>query len=101
MAAKAKAPRKPRKPDMSSLASTERDLAELAKRAPELATSGLAASALEMARGMDSGASLAQKTLAAKEHRETMAQLMALAPKAAKKDRMDDLATRRAKRLAG
>lgn len=79
----------------------EAELAELRKREPALADGVLASSALEMARGLDSTASLAQKTLAAKELREIMDRLRELAPAEKAKDRVDDLRDRRAKRLAG
>jgi hypothetical protein len=109
MPAKAtKSPTKPRKPkapsallDLSAVASTERDLADLRKRAPDLASSGLAAAALEMSRGLDSDTSFAQKSLCAKELKDIQARLVELAPKVKTKTRMDDLAARRAKRLAG
>ena len=79
---------------------TERDLALIAKRDKTLADGSLAGAALEMARGLDSNASLAQKTLAAKEHRETMDRLRELAPAEKAKDRVDDLRERRDKRRA-
>ena len=86
---------------MTSEEATAAEIALIAKREPSLAGGPLAASALEMARGLDSGASLAQKTLAAKELRETMDRLRELAPAEKKKDRVDELKERRTKRRAG
>ena len=85
---------------MTSEEAAEREIALIAEREPLLAAGPLAASALEMARGLDSNASLAQKTLAAKELRETMDRLRELAPAEKAKDRVDDLRERRDKRRA-
>jgi hypothetical protein len=83
---------------MTNVAATKRELAEIAERDPDLASSSLAAAALTMARGMDSSTSVAQKSLAAKELANLMGRLQELAPKAKRKDRVDDLTARRAER---
>ena len=68
-----------------------RDLEEIAKRDPALAESSLAMSAVRMAIGLDSNASLAQKTLAAKELREIMDRLREIAPADEEDDALDGL----------
>jgi hypothetical protein len=88
---------------LSAVESVERDLARLPK---ELSESGLAASMLSLAVGLDDArASLAMKAMAAKEIRETLDRLRELAPPARKEDSVDgirnDLAKQRAKRDRG
>jgi len=74
-------------------AAVKRDLEAIRRRDPELAESALAASALALAREMDS------KTLVrAKELRETLDRLRQLAPPEQKEDGVDELNDRRAKR---
>ena len=86
---------------MSTVEAVEADLADLAKRDRKLAGSGLAASALVLAAGLDSGASLGQKAVAAKELQTILSTLRELCPPEKQKDRVDDLRDRRAKRLGG
>lgn len=83
---------------MSVAAAIERDLTDLRKRDSALADSGLAASALELARGMDGDNSLTSKSMAGNQLRETMKLLREMAPKARKKDSIDQLAEQRSKR---
>jgi hypothetical protein len=78
----------------------EKDLAEIRKRDPDLADSGLAASALALARGIDEGASLAMRSMATKELRENLDRIRELAPKQKREDSIDRLAQQRAKRRA-
>ncbi len=86
---------------MSVVEATQRDLAVLARRAPELEGCALAAVALAMAEGIDAGNSLTSKSMAAKVLADTMAQLVALAPAIEEGDDLDELAARRHARLAG
>lgn len=83
---------------MSVAAAIEKDLAEIRKHDPDLADSGLAASALALAQGMDEGPSLAMRSMAAKELRDTMSVLRELAPKQKREDSIDRLAKQREKR---
>jgi hypothetical protein len=77
----------------------ERDLSRLP---PDLATSGLAASALCLARSMDEpGSSPTSRSMCANALRDTLDRLLELAPENDESDELDDLASRRAKRLAG
>ena len=79
----------------------KRDLAELAKRDPRLATSGMAASLLALAREIDKpGNSATSKSMCAKALNETWADLLARAPAEEVEDRIDDLSKRRAARIA-
>jgi hypothetical protein len=86
---------------VSVVEATLGDLAELRKRAPELADSALAATALVLAAGLDDRAPLSSKALAAKTLTDTMTQLLALAPAKKEGDGLDDLTARRERRLAG
>jgi hypothetical protein len=83
---------------MSVRVAVERELARLAERDADLAGSTLAFSALALADGLESDASLAMKAMAAKELRETMDRLFALAPAVEKGDFVDELRDRRAAR---
>jgi hypothetical protein len=73
--------------------------AELDGLPVELAGSGLAAAALEIAAGLDGDASLAMKSMAAKELRDTLAVLRGLAPPAERNDLVDQLRQRREKKI--
>jgi hypothetical protein len=87
---------------MSVAEAVERDLADIRRRDPTLATSALAASALALAAEIDSvGNSATSKSMCARELRDTLDRLRALAPKGEENDDLDDLAARRAKRRAG
>ena len=86
---------------MSVLEGVDRELAELRKRDKRLAESGLAEMARALAEGIDSsGNSFTSRSIAAKELRDTMAAIRDLAPVAVKHDKVDELAKRRADRLA-
>lgn len=79
-----------------------RDLASLAERDAELAGSGLAMSMLTMAYEMSNPYNSAtSKSMCAKALADGMRQLRELAPPVKEADAIDDLADRRAKRLAG
>lgn len=79
----------------------ERDLDDLADRDPVLAESGLAATALALAYELDHpGNSATSKSQCARALNETMEKLIALAPPAAKADKLDEIAAKREKRLA-
>lgn len=79
-----------------------RDLARLAKLDPSLANNTLAATALALARDLDDpGNSATSHSMCAKALAETMGSLYALAPEGPKGDRLDELSSRRAARLAG
>ena len=79
----------------------EADLRLLAKRDAKLARSGLAASALMLARRQDDeGNSATSVALCARAMREAMDRLWELAPADEEADRVDDLAARRARRRA-
>jgi len=72
---------------------------ELAALPDALAGSGLAAVALEIARGLDGPASLAMKSMAAKELRDTLGVLAGLAPPVERNDLVDQLRQRRDKKV--
>ena len=73
----------------------------LKKRDKRLAESGLAEMARALARGIDNTEnSFTSRSIAAKELRDTMSVLRDLAPAEAKHDKVDELAKRRADRLA-
>ena len=75
--------------------------ADLARLPADLAGGALAASALELARGLDGANSLTSKSMAAKAHGDIMNRLRELAPPEERRDGLDDLSARRAERLAG
>ena len=86
---------------MSVVAATEKDLAEIRKRDPDLADGALAAAALQMAAEVDSFENKGHaKSLCAKELRDTMAVIRDLAPKKARNDRVDEIKAKREKRRA-
>jgi hypothetical protein len=83
-------------------AAVERYLDQLRKRAPDVADSPLAASALAMARELDSaGNSATAKSMCARSLHDAMDRLRELIPPDEETDQLDDLAARRATRLAG
>lgn len=95
------------RPEASTEASTKvvdavkRDLAELAKRDKQLAECGHAATALALARELDSPRNSAtSKSMCARALSETLDRLRELAPPKRTKDGIDDLATKRASRRA-
>lgn len=79
------------------LSAVENDLAVLGD---EVAGSGLAAAALELARQLDGENSATSKSMCARSLVELMREIRALAPDAEEVDRIDDLASRRAGRRA-
>lgn len=80
----------------------ERDLAIISRHAPELAQSALAASTLALAREIDEPTNSAtSKSMCAKVLLETLDRLRGLIPTDQEADGLDDLAARRATRLAG
>lgn len=89
-------------PPASVVEALQAELVEIAKRDASLSRSALAAAALELARQIDAPKNSAtSKSMCAKELRETMARLRELLPAETEGDRVDELGSRRAKRLAG
>lgn len=88
---------------MKAEAAVRRDLAELGKRAPELARSSRAAAALILARRLDDPKSTPTAcSLCAHELNALMSRLEALAPPVKRNDELDTLRSRRqARRAAG
>lgn len=75
---------------------------ELAKLPPDLADSALAGSALVMAEALDNPkASFTAKSMCQNRMQEALDRLRELAPPEEKRDDLDDIAARRALRLAG
>jgi hypothetical protein len=86
----------------SVVAAVERDLNAIAERDPELAASGIAATALALAREIDKPrGSATAKATCARALADTLERLRQLAPPPKQKDGLDDLTARRAARLAG
>ncbi len=86
---------------VSVVEAVERDLAAMRLRAAEVADSALAASALVLARELDKAKNSAtSKSMCARALSETLEDLRELLPPATMKDNLDDLSSRRAKRLA-
>lgn len=105
MPAKAKKPatkaRKPRS-DRRVVTAVRAELRDLAKRDPVLAASSLAATALALARELDNREhSLTSRTNSARAMLDIFNRLRELAPEAEEKTALDELAERRAERLAG
>jgi 5'-deoxynucleotidase YfbR-like HD superfamily hydrolase len=98
---KLKAPKEPPR-DPSVAEAVRRDLKELAKRDSKLAKSAQAATALSLAKELDSSRNSAtSKSMCAKALNDTMAELRELAPDEKKDDGVDELAERRRKRRKG
>jgi hypothetical protein len=90
-----------RRPSLTVRAAVQNDLDDLAKRAPDLATSALAASALALAREIDKPKNSAtSKSMCAKALLDVLETLRDLAPPEEEADQLDDLSSRRAARLA-
>lgn len=87
--------------DLTVTGGIVRDLEDIASRSPELSRSGLAMTALALAREMDSESSATSKSMCATALVNVMGRLRELAPPDEKRDGLDDLASRRAARLAG
>ena len=84
------------------VASVTRDLERLALVDADLANSGLAAAALALARDIDDRYNSAtSKSMCAKALLDITDRLRELAPAEAERDELDDLARRRAARIAG
>lgn len=81
--------------DLTVVASVKRDLAEIADRDPALAQSGLAATALSLAREMDGDNSATSKSMCARSLADVLDRLRALAPEKKEANRVDDLAKQR------
>ncbi|MDQ3730302.1 MAG: hypothetical protein M3355_12025 [Actinomycetota bacterium] len=93
---------KKRSPKATVVAAVKRDLKVIGKRDSALAESALAASALMLADTLDNPRNSAtSKSMCAKALLETMDRLRELAPDQQEADELDDLAARRAARLAG
>lgn len=79
-----------------------RDLDVIAERAPGLAQSALAATALALAREIDTpGNSATSKSMCARSLLDTLDELRELAPPPEMKDSLDELSARREARRAG
>lgn len=81
-------------------AAFRRDLADLAKRDADLARSGLAETALSLAFAMDTSESAHGLAQAANALMDIWDRLLQLAPVQEEHDDLDDLARRRAERIA-
>jgi hypothetical protein len=87
---------------MSVVKAVEHDVKTLAKRAPDLAKSALAASALALAAEIDDpNNSATSKSMCARALIDTLDRMRDLAPDGDEKDKLDELSTRRAARIAG
>lgn len=92
---------KRRSPTLKVTDAVKRDLAQIAKRDKALARSGLAASALALAKALDEPKNSAtSKSMCARSLKETLDRLRELAPPAKERDNVDDLSARRAARRA-
>lgn len=87
---------------LTVVAAVTRDIEEITKPKPEMAESGLAATALALARELDSGTNSAtSKSMCSRELRGTLDRLRELVPKGEEGDKLDGLRRQRADRLAG
>lgn len=87
---------------VSVLEGVERDLARLAARDPDLACSGVAMLAVALARDIDDAAtSPTARSMCARQLEAALTWLWGRAPVEERRDSVDDLAARRAARLAG
>jgi hypothetical protein len=82
-------------PQLTVVGAVRGDLAEIKKRDPRLAKSALAASALALARELDSDTSATSKSMCARALLETMDRLRVLAPAKEERDKVDELSARR------
>jgi hypothetical protein len=84
---------------LSVLAGVEQDLAAIAERDSKLATSALAAMALQLARQLDSTkTSATSKSMCSAQLRDTLDRLRELAPPAQGADRLDEVTKKRDQR---
>lgn len=81
---------------MTVAAATQRDIDKLAERDSSIATCGLAALALALAREMDEDNSATSKSMCARALAETLDRLQAMAPAEEAADFIDELNARRA-----
>ena len=86
---------------MSVFAAVDRDLADIRRVAPKLADSALAATALALAVERDGDNSATSKSMCARALADVLEQLRELTPAQEEMDDLDDLASRRATRIAG
>ena len=88
--------------DGTVLAAVKRDLVVLAKRLPGVDSSSEGRAVERLAAELDAGfdAPLSAKVSAAREIREALAALRAVAPEEQAADRLDELAARRGRRVA-
>ena len=86
---------------MSVVKAVKKDLAAIRKRDAALADSALAATALALAGELDDDNSATSKSMCARALVDVLEQLRGLTPKAQEGDMLDDLAARRAARIAG
>lgn len=96
------APRRRKKvePSLTVVDSVRRDLAKIATLDSELAQSGLAASALALAKELDKpGNSATSKSMCARALAEALEKLREQAPEPEEEDKVKDLGARRRKRL--
>jgi hypothetical protein len=102
MAPKAKHSRATGTRDRKVATAVRAELKELEKREPALAQSGLAATALALARDLDNPRNSAtSRSMCARALLDTLNRLYELAPEAEEKTDLDDLSARRATRIAG
>jgi len=88
--------------ELSVVAAIQRDLAVVAEADPVLASSGLAAAALAMAREIDLASnSASSKSACARALGEIMGRIRELAPAAESADQVSGLADRARRKLAG
>lgn len=86
---------------VSVVDAVEEDLRRIEEREPQLVRSGLAATAFALARDLDNPRNSAtSKSMCAKALSEVLDRLLELAPEAPKKDKIDELASRRTARRA-
>lgn len=87
---------------VSVVAAVQRDLGAIGEVAPDLASSGIAAAALALAAEIDDpNNSATSKSMCARALREALDRLRELMPPAKERNKLDDLASRRTKRLEG
>jgi len=87
---------------VSVVDAVERDLSTIRRLSPDLADSGLAASALVLAAELDSpGNSATSKSMCARALIEALERLRELAPAGDEEDKLDELGARRAARIGG
>lgn len=86
--------------NLSVVDAVHRELDQIAKRDPDLALSGYAATAIALARDLDDPSSSAtSKSMCARSLSDALDRLRELAPAEEKEDELDKLRNSRAKRL--